>query len=376
LPVDYNKQYFTKVDVKVKAKAKVKMDNTWPSNFQLPTFKLPSDGNFETINSHNFARRLITVNKQIKMKIAIIGTGGVGGYFGGKLAQAGLDVTFLARNQHARAMLNNGLSVKSINGDFHVGQVKVKETIPEIGPSDLILVCVKAWQIKDIRDELRAIVHDSTVVIPLQNGILAFDELAEVIAPKNILQGLCRIISKIDGPGQINHFGVNPIIIFGEKDKTATPRLKAIKELFDKAGFNSQISTDMDAELWKKFIAICVSGLIAVANSTYGQLREIPKTRQMMLELLNEIYVLSQKMNINIEPDFVDKTVSFIDSFPYDSTSSLTRDVWEKKPSEIYYQNGTAVELGEKYGVPTPVNRFVFSCILPGEMKVRGERVK
>ncbi len=306
------------------------------------------------------------------MKTAIIGTGGVGGYFGGKMAKAGLDVTFLARGAHAAAMRTKGITVKSLDGDFHVENVKVKETISEIGPSDLIMVCVKAWQIKEVRDELKTIVHENTVVLPLQNGILAFDELAETIPSKNVISGLCRIISKIEGPGVINHFGVSPIIIFGEKDKSDTPRLHAIKELFDTAGFKSQVSPDMDAELWKKFIAICVSGLIAVTNTTYGQLREIPETRQMMIDLLNEIYTLSQKMNINIESDFVDKTVSFIDSFPYDSTSSLTRDVWEKKPSEIFYQNGTTVKLGEKYGVDTPVNRFVFNCILPGELRVRG----
>ncbi len=307
------------------------------------------------------------------MKTAIIGTGGVGGYFGGKMAHAGLDVTFLARGAHAEALTTKGLTVYSLNGDFHVDKVKVSETIAGIGSADLILVCVKAWQIKDIRDELRGILCKDSVVIPLQNGILAFDELSEAIPPKNIVSGLCRIISKIEAPGVISHFGVSPIIIFGERDKSITPRLHKIKELFDRAGFNSQISPDMDAELWKKFIAICVSGLIAVTNTTYGQLREIPETRQMMIDLLNEIYALSQAMNINIEPTFVDKTVSFIDSFPYDSTSSLTRDVWEKKPSEIHYQNGTVVKLGEKYGIPTSVNRFVFNCILPGEIRARQE---
>lgn len=305
------------------------------------------------------------------MNTAIIGTGGVGGYFGGKMAHAGLDVTFLARGNHAEAIRNNGLRVKSFLGDFHVKQAKVAENFAQLGQPDLVLVAVKAWQIKEIRDELSKVLHPESIVIPLQNGILAVEELAEAIDKKRIVSGLCRIISKIEAPGVIDHFGVHPIIIFGEQDKSDSNRLKHIKTLFDQAGFDNKISMDMDAELWKKFIAICLSGLLAVTNTTYGEMREIPETRQMMVDILQEIYQLSQAMNINIKADIVDKTVAFIDSFPYNTTSSLTRDVWEKKPSELEYQNGTVVKLGKKYGVPTPVNRFVYSCIIPGEIKAR-----
>ncbi len=305
------------------------------------------------------------------MTTAIIGSGGVGGFFGAKLARAGYDVTFLARGEHAAAMRNNGLVIKSIEGDFQVNNLKIREQISKINPVDLVIIGLKAWQIQDVRDQLKSLLHDNTIVLPLQNGILAFDELAESINPKHIVSGLCRIISKIEAPGVINHFGVNPIIIFGEKDKSDSSRLHQLKGFFDKATIKNEISMDMDAELWKKFIAICVSGLLAVANATYGEIRDIPQTRQMMIDLLNEIYSLSRRQNINIEPDFVLQTISFIDSFPYDSTSSLTRDVMEGKPSEIYYQNGTAVKLGEKLGIATPVNRFVFNCILPGEIRAR-----
>ncbi len=141
--------------------------------------------------------------------------------------------------------------------------------------------------------------------------------------------------------------------------------------MFDKAGISSEISEDITADLWKKFIGICVSGLLAVTKTTYGELRELKETRQLMIELLNEIYLLSQKTGIKIEPGFVEKTISVIDSYPYGSTSSLTRDVWEGRPSEIEYQNGAVVRLGEKFGVDTPVNRFVYNSILPMEMKAR-----
>jgi 2-dehydropantoate 2-reductase len=309
----------------------------------------------------------------MNMRTIVIGAGGVGGYFGGKLAKAGNEVVFIARGIHCQIMRKNGLMVKSIHGDFHVENVNVQERIADGGKADLVLLGVKAWQIREIREELKSVIHPQTIIIPLQNGIMAFDELSEVIPAHNVLKGLCRIISKIEAPGVINHFGVNPIIIFGEAHKQITPRLQVVKDLFDQADIPCQISPDMDAELWKKFIAICVSGLLAVCRANYGEIRSIPQTRQMMIDLVNEIYTLSLLENINIPRDFVEKTISFIDTFPPESTSSLTRDVWEGKPSEIDYQNGTVLKLAHKHGLETPVNRFVFNSILPSEIRARKE---
>jgi 2-dehydropantoate 2-reductase len=305
------------------------------------------------------------------MKIAIIGTGGVGGYFGGKIASAGYDVTFLARGEHLKAIQQNGLTIKSIQGDFKVGSIKATDRIETIGLADFIIIALKAWQIKDISIELTDIVHRDTIILPLQNGVSVTDELKDQINQYNIIGGLCRIISKIDSPGVINHFGIEPEIVFGELDKSKTERIYKIKAIFDNADIKATISDDIIADLWKKFIPICVSGLLAVTRTTYGELRELNGTRQLMIELLNEIFKLSQKIGIIIESDFLDKAVAFIDSFPYDSTSSLTRDVWEGKPSEIEYQNGTVVKLAEIFGIDTPINRFIYNCILPMELKVR-----
>lgn len=310
------------------------------------------------------------------MKIAIIGTGGVGGYFGAKLAKAGLDVTFLARGEHLKAIQNKGLKVKSILGDFEVKNLKATDKITDIEHPDLVIVGVKAWQIKDIRDDINKIIHANSLILPLQNGILAAEELSEKIDKKNILGGLCRIISKIESPGVINHFGVAPTIVFGEIDGSGTERLAKIEKMFEKAGIEAKISDDINAELWRKFISICVSGLLAVTKTTYGELRELKETRQMMINLFAEIYLLSQIMDVKIESNFIEKTASAIDALPYDSTSSLTRDVWEGKPSEIDYQNGTVVQLGKKHGVDTPINNFIYNCILPGELKARGLDLK
>lgn len=305
------------------------------------------------------------------MKIAVIGTGGIGGYFGGKLAKAGFDVTFIARGAHLEALIKNGLTVKSILGDFIVDKIKATNKINNIHNPDLIIIGTKAWQIKEIRNDIKDILHPGSIILPLQNGISAADELTEYIDKSYILGGLCRIISKINSPGIINHFAITPSIVFGELNKTLSERTSAIKNVFDIAGIESKLSDDIEAELWKKFIGICVGGLLAITKTTYGELRTIPETRQMMINLLNEVYLLSQKKGININVDFVYKTITAIDKFPDNSTTSLSRDIWEGRPSEIEYQNGTVVKLAEQLGIDTPVNRFVYHCILPMELKAR-----
>lgn len=306
------------------------------------------------------------------MKIAIIGTGGVGGYFGARLVRAGFDVVFLARGEQLQAIRNHGLVIKSISGDFEVHNLRASDKFSDLGQPDLLILCVKAWQIKEIRHELSQILSSSSLILPLQNGILAGQELSEVIAPKNILGGLCRIISNVESPGLIVHSGVMPEIVFGETDPSQAGKTEEIRRIFEKSGIAARISRDIEADVWKKFIGICVSGLLAVTGTNYGELRSMNETRSLMTGVLAEVQALALKAGIRIDPEFVNRAVAFIDTFPPDSTSSLTRDVRNGRPSEIEYQNGAVAKLGEKYGVPVPLNRFIYYCILPSERKARG----
>jgi len=308
-----------------------------------------------------------------EMKIAIIGTGGVGGYFGGRLARINNEVSFLARGSHLKTLKEKGLTVKSINGDFTLPSINASDKIEDLGVQDFILVCVKAWQMKDIAQDLKKIMHDKTVVLPLENGVTSSTEMEEALGKGFVLGGLCRIISKIESPGVISHVGIDPEILFGEFDNSVTPRVKEIKALFDAAGIKSMIAPDITAEIWKKFLGICMSGLMAVTRTTYGELRELPETRKMMIDLMTEIYDLALKAGVNIKAGYVDEVVAVIDSYPYDSSTSLARDIWEGRPSEIEYQNGTVVKVAEKYGFDVPINRFVYNCILPMELKARGK---
>jgi 2-dehydropantoate 2-reductase len=307
------------------------------------------------------------------MKIAIIGTGGVGGYFGGRLAKAGNEVTFFARGEHLKALQSKGLKVISLQGDFQLEKVQTTDDILTIGQVDVVMLCLKAWQVKEIAPKLSALLNDNTAVLTLQNGVTIGDELKEFIPEKHIVSGLCKIISKIEAPGVINHFGVEPTIIFGEQDNVHSERVIAIQKTFEQAEIKSFISRDIQADLWKKFISICVSGLMAVSKCTYGEVARHPQTGKLMVELFQEIYDLALEMGIKLSPDFVDKTVELIKSFPQNSTTSMARDIWAGKPSELEYQNGAVVRLAEKYNMPVPVNRFIYYCLLPMEEKVRNQ---
>lgn len=305
------------------------------------------------------------------MKIGIIGTGGVGGYFGGKLAQAGNEVIFIARGTHLVAMKQNGLQVKSIKGDFTIQPVYATDRLEELRGVDLILFGVKAWQIKEIAKQLKEVIDEKTILLPLQNGVLSSEELQAILPENHVLGGLCRIISKIESPGVIVHVAVNPTITFGELTNEVTETVLQLKQTFDDAGIEAFLAKDIQAERWKKYISICVSGLLAITQTNYGELRTIPETRQLMIQLITEVYNVSQGAHINLPANFVEKTLAITDSLPPESNSSMARDIWEGKPSELEYQNGTVVRLGKQYGVETPVNQFVYSCLLPMEMKAK-----
>lgn len=309
------------------------------------------------------------------MQIVVVGTGGVGGYFGGRLALAGNDVTFIARGKHLEAILKKGLKVKSVLGEFTIKPAKGTSDLSAVKYADLVLVCTKAWQVKEIAKSIAPFINNETMVMPTQNGVLATNELAEFIPPQNIISGLCRVFSLIESPGVINHMGIDPTIVFGETNNEKTERSAWLKYTFETAGISNIWAENIETEIWKKFLMICSSALLAVTKTNYGELRTLPETRSMLFNLYSEIYEVALAAGINLDSTIVEKTMKAVDTFPPNSTSSLTRDVWEGKPSEIEYQNGTVVKLGERYNVPTPVNRFVYQSILPMENKARKIRL-
>lgn len=297
------------------------------------------------------------------MKIGILGTGGVGGYFGAKLAHAGNEVKFIARGKHLQAIKESGLFVKSTKGDIHIKSAKASDDIHYLSDCEMVILGTKAWQVKQIAPALAKTVSKETIILPLQNGVMALEELAEYFDRNQILGGLCMIFSSIEAPGIINHKGLEPLITFGEIDKSVKERTLHLKNIFERADIGYTLSLDIESAIWRKFILICLSGLGAITNSGYGLLRETPETRQIMVDVLTEVSLIAKAKNVNLKTDIVQESLQIVDSYPAESMSSLARDVINGNPSEIEYQNGTVVRLGKEVGIDTPANRFIYSFV-------------
>lgn len=306
------------------------------------------------------------------MKIVIIGVGGVGGYFGGKLAQAGFDVTFVARGEHFSAIKKNGLQIKSIKGDFRV-HPKVTDDIQTIHDPDLIILGVKSWQVIDVAKNLKSVISKNTMVLPLQNGADNADKLLSVLNEENVIAGLSKIVSKIKAPGIIQHFAFEPEIIFGEINNESTSRVKSVKNVFDKAGFKNSIADNIQLAIWRKFLFIVsISGIAALTRVVFGEIREDRALRKIIYQTAFEIMTIANAKGISLSKTDIENAMQAIDNTDFQTTASMQRDIMEKRPSELDNFNGYIVSQGKELLIETPINNFIYYCLLPQEKRARG----
>jgi 2-dehydropantoate 2-reductase len=309
------------------------------------------------------------------MKVAIVGAGGVGGYFGGRLAQAGEDVVFIARGEHLRSMLRQGLRVDSINGDFRVDRVAATDDPATVGEVDYVLVAVKSWQLRDAIETMRPMVGKTTSIVPLLNGVEAPDQLANAFGAERVLGGTCSVISMIAGPGHVRHAGAQPTIRFGELDHRRSERGERLRKAFSRAeGVQVEVPGDIHVAMWNKYIMIAPwSGVGAVTRAPVGVIRRLPETRALLEHAMEEILLLARARRVAMEREATGQAMAFIDALPCEGTASMQRDIMAGRPSELDAQNGTVVRLGKEAGVATPVNGMIYSSLLPLERRARKE---
>jgi 2-dehydropantoate 2-reductase len=308
------------------------------------------------------------------MRVAIFGSGGVGGYFGGRLAVADNDVTFIARGEHLRALRSTGLRVDSIKGDFTVSPVRATDNPTQVNNVDVVILGVKAWQVVDAARAMKPMVRADNFVLPLQNGVEAFEQLSAVLGRKHVLGGLCKIVSYLVEPGHVRHAGFEPVVAFGEWDNHPSERVEALRETFARAGVEAKVPPDIQAAVWNKFLFISgFSGVGAVTRAPAGVLRRLPQTRSLMELSMLEIEQVAEARGIRLPGDAVNQALASLDSLPENATSSMQRDIMTHRPSELESQNGAVVRLGREAGIETPVNSFIYDSLLPLEMQARGE---
>jgi len=309
------------------------------------------------------------------MRIAIFGTGAVGSYFGGRLAQAGEDVVFIARGENLQALRAHGLRVDSIKGDFVLQPIYATDDPTQAGVVDVILVSVKAWQVLEAAQAMRPMIGPHTFAVPLQNGVEAPSQLAAVLGQEQVLGGLCGLITFIVEPGHICHAGADPFIRFGELDNRRSERVERLRQAFERAsGLTVQVPPDIQVAMWQKLLFVTAwSGMGAVTRAPVGVFRSQPGTRQMLEQTISEIYNIARARNIALPKDIIGKTMEFLDSMPPDGTASMQRDIMNGRPSELEAQNGALVRMGLEAGVGTPLNAFIYYSLLPMEMRARGQ---
>ena len=307
------------------------------------------------------------------MKVAVFGTGAVGGYFGARLAEAGHDVGFIARGRHLEAIRAGGLRITSTKGDVLIAPAAASDDPRAIGVVDLVLVGVKAWQVPEAADAMGPLVGADTAVLPLQNGIEAPDQLIAVLGPGPVLGGYCRVIAQLDGPGHIRHSGGEPYIGHGELDGSVSERVRRIQAAFAGAtGFAADIAPDVRVAMWSKFIFIAsLSAIGALTDLPFVEIRGRPEVRRLLTNALEEACDVARASGVELPADSVGATLAFIETLPAQGTTSMQRDIAAGRPSELEAQSGAVIRIGERLGVSVPTHRHVYDTLLPRERAVR-----
>jgi len=298
------------------------------------------------------------------MKIYIVGSGGVGGYFGGKLAKAGNDVTFLARGEHFNAIKNFGLIVNNTDEDFVVKPTQVIENISEIKDPDLILFSVKTYDTKEVAKELKKVVTANTIIITFQNGIYNDIEISKIIDTAAVYPGLAYVISaKIDA-GIISQTGGLKKLIFGDRYNTNNSKLEKVETIFLEAGIDTLISDDIKRDLWGKYIFInAFSGMTALCRSNIGKIRSDKEVYDMYKDCVKESIKVSKKIGVNLPDTIFDDVMNISNNTHPNSKSSLLVDIENKKKTEIDALNGTLFQIAKKYNISVPINRVIYNSI-------------
>jgi 2-dehydropantoate 2-reductase len=303
------------------------------------------------------------------MRIAVVGAGGVGGGFGAALAKAGADVTFIARGAHLAAMKRDGLKVVSQRGDTHLVPTQATDDPAEIGPVDIVLFCVKLWDVESAGERIKPLVGPGTAVIPLQNGIDAHERLLPILGKNAVMGGVAQISASITAPGVITQVGTFMRMIFGELDGSRSQRAEDFLALCQKAGFDAVLSDQIITDLWMKFILLAANASItALARQPIGLLRDDPDIRPVFIAAYQEVIDLARAKGVTLPSDALDRVLEFNRHAPPTMRASMALDLERGNRLELPWLGGKVAELGRQLGVPTPTHGVMYAMLKPYAM--------
>jgi len=306
------------------------------------------------------------------VRIAMIGVGAVGGYFGGRLAAAGEDVVFFARGETLSRLRTDGLQIASPLGDLTLRSIRASHRAALTGHVDAVIFAVKTWQLARAAETARPLVGPDTVVVSLQNGVESEAELSRIFGRERVLGAICRILAQVDTPCQVQHLGIDPFIALGELDQGPSRRVADLVATFTRAGVTAVQSENIHTAIWEKFLFVSpTAGVCAVTRSPVGAVRRTPETRQLLVDTMTEVHALATARGIPMADDAVEKILTFFDTLPDTATSSMQRDIMEGRPSELEAHVGASVRLARETGVAVPANTYLYASLLPLELAAR-----
>lgn len=299
------------------------------------------------------------------MRIAVMGSGGVGGYFGARLAKGGADVTFIARGAHLAAMREQGLTVESAHEPLRLPTVNATDDPGTIGPVDVVLFCVKLWDTESAARSLVPIMRPGAAVISFQNGVQKDDMLRAIFGDAAVMGGVGYMATTIARPGVIVQTGSIQRMIFGEYNAASSARAEALFDASKRGGINAEISTDIRRAIWEKYVFLVgLSGATTAMRLPLGPIRENPVSRQFLFDLMREAVAVGRAHGVALPEDYAEERMAFADSLPHDMTSSMHHDLDRGRPLELRWLSGGVVALGAAVGVPTPANRAVHDILV------------
>ena len=300
------------------------------------------------------------------MKIAIVGAGGIGGGYGAALAKAGADVTFIARGAHLAAMKSKGLKVEGGRGETHVSPVQATDDPATVGPVDVVLFCVKLWDVESAGQQIKPMVGKDTAVVTLQNGIDAHERLIPILGKSAVMPGVANISATIAEPGVIRQTGTVMRMVFGELDGAKSARGAARAAACAKAGIDGVFSEAILTELWMKFILLASNAsMMALARLPIGNLRDDPDIAPYFVAAYEEVVAVGRASGIALPADAVDRTLNFNRNAPAHLMASMGADLLRGNRIELPWLSGKVIELGRKHGVPTPTHAFLYAMLKP-----------
>ncbi len=298
------------------------------------------------------------------MKIAIFGTGGVGGYYGARLAAAGEDVRFIARGAHLEAIRTRGLRIESANGDVHVQPADATDDPADIGPADLVMIAVKLYDTEAVAAACHALLGPETAVVSFQNGVTAMDTLSAAVGAHRVFGGLTYILATISRPGVIEHLGDMAKIRFGERDATRSARVEALEAACRRAGMDAAISDGITVDLWTKFAFLApVSGVTSLVRLPLGPIRADPDTRALLRAAMAEAVAVAHAKGIQLPDDLAERHMAMVDGLPATMGSSMLHDLTHEKRLELPWLSGTVVRVGREAGVATPTHNTIAAAL-------------